>query len=113
MSEINQTPEVPDATADAPLAIATLSTEVAQTDPNLICTLRDGTKVKRRLLRMRVCNERDAKDKLCAGHLKRAFRYSKELSEKFGASAELYRCDKCHTIYLPHPDDPGTGILSF
>src|SRR4029077_9785270 len=37
----------------------------------LIDTLSDGTKVKRRIPRMRACNEKDAKEKLCAGHLKR------------------------------------------
>ena len=33
----------------------------------LVATLSDGTKVKRRVPRMRACNEKDAKGKLCAG----------------------------------------------
>ena len=37
----------------------------------LVTTLSNGTKVKRRLLRMRACNERNAKGKTCSGHLKR------------------------------------------
>ena len=37
----------------------------------LVATLSDGTKVKQRIPRMRACNEKGPKDKLCAGHLKR------------------------------------------
>ena len=41
------------------------------TSMDVLFTLGDGTKVKQRLPRMRACNERNAKGKLCAGHLKR------------------------------------------
>lgn len=82
-------------------------------DPDLLCTLADGTKVKQRLLRMRACNEKDAKGKSCSGHLKRWFRFSAEVAERYGAEAEIYRCEKCRTLYLPHPDDPRTGSLSY
>ncbi|MCW5964690.1 MAG: hypothetical protein KIT83_11680 [Bryobacterales bacterium] len=79
----------------------------------MVCTLADGTKVKRRVLRMRACSEKDAKNKLCAGHLKRWYRFGPDLVQRFGAEAEIYRCEKCRTIYLPHPDDPRTGSLSY
>ncbi len=106
MSEMSseQTAPVPAEPApSAPLA----------TDPNRICTLSDGTLVKRRLPRMRACNQRDEKDKICAGHLKRWFRFGPEVAERFGANAEIYRCERCQTLYLPHPDDPRTGTLSY
>lgn len=82
-------------------------------DSNLICTLTDGTLVKRRLPRMRACNQRSEKGKICAGHLKRWFRFGSEVVEQMGAHAEIYRCERCHTLYLPHPDDPRTGTLSY
>src|SRR5258708_5250480 len=45
----------------------------------LVATLSDGTKVKRRVPRMRACNEKDEKGKMCAGHLKRWFFYGDEV----------------------------------
>jgi hypothetical protein len=80
----------------------------------LVATLSDGTKVKRRLLKQRACNEKDAKGKLCAGHLKRWFFFGDEIKQKFGAEAEIYRCEHCKTLYLPNPDEaPRSGTLSF
>src|SRR5690348_18314892 len=67
----------------------------------LVATLSDGTKVKRRIPRMRACNEKDAKGKLCAGHLKRWYFFGEEVKRKFGAVAEIYRCERCKTLYLP------------
>jgi len=76
---------------------------MADAGPEL--TLSDGTKVKRRLLRMRACNEKDDKGKLCAGHLKRWYFFGAEVKERFGAGAEIYRCNRCQTLYLPHPEE--------
>ena len=88
-------------------------TEVATPEPpssapaaDVLFTLSDGTKVKRRLPRMRACNERNAKGKLCAGHLKRWYHLTPSAMKKFGRDEELYRCERCHTIYLPNPDEP-------
>ncbi len=81
---------------------------------DVLFTFADGVKVKLRLLRMRACNERNAKGKVCAGHLKRWFHLSAEAQEKFGKAAELYRCERCHTIYLPNPDEPArTATLAW
>ena len=78
----------------------------------LVDTLSDGTKVKRRVPRMRACNEKDAKGKLCAGHLKRWFTASAQVSKEFGD--ELSRCERCHTIYLPNQEEkPRTGTLQW
>ena len=80
----------------------------------LIDTLEDGTKVKQRIPRMRACNEKDAKGKLCAGHLKRWYFFGDEVKKKWGANAEIYRCEHCHTLYLPSPEEePRTGTLSW
>ena len=84
----------------------------------LVATLSDGTKVKRRFPRMRACNEHDDKDKLCAGHLKRWYFFGEEVKQKFGADAEVYRCEHCKTLYLPGAEEPrgknvaGVGKLS-
>jgi hypothetical protein len=80
----------------------------------LVATLSDGTKVKRRVLRQRACNEKNEKGKLCAGHLKRWYYFGDEVKQKFGPHAEIYRCEHCKTLYLPNPDEePRTGTLSW
>jgi hypothetical protein len=80
----------------------------------LVDTLSDGTKVKIRLPRMRACGEQDEKGKICAGHLKRWFFYGSEVKQKFGEDAEIYRCERCRTLYLPNPEEqPRTGTLSY
>jgi hypothetical protein len=75
----------------------------AGSDAQAIQLLPDGTKVKRRRLRMRACDELNAKGKICAGHLKRWCRPTATAQEALGSGAELYRCERCHTIYLPNP----------
>jgi hypothetical protein len=81
---------------------------------DVLFTLPSGAKVKRRLPRMRACNERNAKGKICAGHLKRWFQLTSEASDRFGQNAELYRCERCHTIYLPNPEEaPRTATLAW
>jgi hypothetical protein len=80
----------------------------------LVATLGTGVKVKRRLPRMRACSEKDAKGKLCAGHLKRWYFFDEEIKKQFGADAEIYRCERCKTLYLPAPgEEPRTGTLSW
>lgn len=61
---------------------------------------------KRCLPKQRVCNEKNDKGKLCAGHLKRWYFYGEDVKRKFGEDAEIYRCEFCKTLYLPNPDDP-------
>jgi hypothetical protein len=84
------------------------------TSEAVVETLSGGAKVKRRVLRQRACNEKDAKGKLCAGHLKRWYFFGEEIKRKFGADAEIYRCERCKTLYLPNPDEPPrSGTLSW
>jgi hypothetical protein len=60
-------------------------------------------KIKVRKPRQRSCDEKDAKGKLCAGHLKRWYDYPKEVKAKIGKDAEIYRCEFCKTLYKPDP----------
>lgn len=84
------------------------------TEAEIVETLSDGTKVKRRLLRMRACDEKNEKGKLCLGRLKRWYFFGGEVAQKFGKDAEIYRCDKCKTLYLPNPEEkPRSGTLAF
>ena len=90
------------------------ATQSPPPDASLVDSMSDGAKVKRRLMRQRACNEKDAKGKMCAGHLKRWFFFGEEVKRKFGADAEIYRCEHCKTLYLPNPDEaPRSGTLSW
>jgi hypothetical protein len=60
-------------------------------------------KIKVRKPRQRSCDEKDAKGKLCAGHLKRWYDYPPEVQAKIGKDAEIYRCEFCKTLYKPDP----------
>jgi len=83
-------------------------------ESKLVATLESGVKVKERIPRMRACSEKDEKGKLCAGHLKRWFGFGEDVKARFGANAEVYRCEKCRTLYLPNPqEEPRTGTLSW
>ncbi|HYM09308.1 MAG TPA: hypothetical protein VEU62_01175 [Bryobacterales bacterium] len=88
--------------------------EPQQTTTNLVLTLSDGTKVKRRVLRQRACNELGEKGKICAGHLKRWYHFGDEVKQAFSDHAEIYRCEHCHTLYLPNESErPRTLIQSY
>ncbi len=56
-------------------------------------------KVKTRKLRQRACDEKDAKGKVCCGHLKRWYDCPSEIAALAGGNAELYRCENCKTLY--------------
>ena len=58
-------------------------------------------KVKLKKATQRACDEKDAKGKLCCGHLKRWYDYPKEIEALVGKKAEIYRCEFCQTIYKP------------
>jgi hypothetical protein len=62
-------------------------------------------KLKVRKHKQRSCDERDAKGKLCAGHLKRYYDYPKEIAAIVGGPhLEIYRCEFCKTLYKPDPE---------
>src|SRR5580704_4175187 len=60
-------------------------------------------KVKIRKHKQRSCDERDAKGKVCAGHLKRWYDYPPEIAALIGPKSEIYRCEFCKTLYRPDP----------
>lgn len=60
-------------------------------------------KIKVRKPRQRSCDEKDAKGKLCAGHLKRWYDYPKSVEARIGKDVEIYRCEFCKTLYKPDP----------
>jgi hypothetical protein len=80
----------------------------------LVTTLSDGTKVKRRLPRMRACNEKYEKGKLCAGHLKRWYDLTPEVEAIVGKGAEIYRCEFCKILFRPDPkQQPNSYTLRY
>ncbi len=60
-------------------------------------------KLKVRKPKQRSCDEKDAKGKLCAGHLKRWYDFPKDVQARIGKDAEIYRCEFCKTLYKPDP----------
>lgn len=84
---------------------------VTETDPNIRQIGSHKLKLKKPL--QRSCNEKDAKGKVCGGHLKRWFydvdtveQECGDLEREFGKRTEMYRCENCRTLYLPNPEDP-------
>ena len=62
-------------------------------------------KLKVRKHKQRSCDEKDAKGKLCAGHLKRYYDFPKDIAKLVGGpQVEIYRCEFCKTLYRPDPD---------
>ena len=84
-------PAAPASTAAAPAATAVATEPEAPAPP----------KVKAKKATQRACDEKDAKGKLCCGHLKRWYDYPKEIEALVGKQAEIYRCEFCQTIYKP------------
>jgi hypothetical protein len=63
-------------------------------------------KIKPKKATQRACDEKDAKGKLCCGHLKRWYDYPKEIVDLVGKKAEVYRCEFCKTLYRPDLSQP-------
>ena len=92
----NTAPAAPPPAAPKPPAAAAPAPVPAETAPKEI-------KIKVRKPKQRSCDEKDAKGKLCAGHLKRWYDFPKEVQAKIGKEAEIYRCEFCKTLYKPDP----------
>jgi len=90
------TPASASAPTAAPPAAAPTATAVA-TEPEAPA----APKIKSKKATQRACDEKDAKGKLCCGHLKRWYDYPKEIEALVGKQAEIYRCEFCQTIYKP------------
>ncbi len=83
----------PPAVPAAPTAAAVAAAPAAPVHPRL----------KVRKPKQRACDERDAKGKLCGGHLKHWYDYPKDVEKLIGHNAEIYRCEFCKTLYRPDP----------
>jgi len=71
-------------------------------------------KVKVRKHKQRSCDEKNEKGKLCAGHLKRWYTYPKAIESLIGPHSEIYRCEFCHTLYRPDPEQlPNSYTLRY
>ena len=88
---VTPAPAAAASTAAAPTATAVATEPEAPAPP----------KVKSKKATQRACDEKDAKGKLCCGHLKRWYDYPKEIEALVGKQAEIYRCEFCQTIYKP------------
>jgi hypothetical protein len=76
-------------------------------------------RVKEKKPGQRACDEKDAKGGTCVGHLKRWYYYEPhrlsfteqeaEARKEFGDFTELYRCERCQTIYRPVEADRSTA----
>jgi hypothetical protein len=102
MSETN--PVVPAAT---PAAAAPVAAKPAAAPSAPVAAAPEAPagppKVKVRAPRQRSCDEKDAKGKLCCGHLKRYYDYPKEIAALVGGPmVEVYRCEFCKTLYKPN-----------
>ena len=66
----------------------------------------EAPKIKPKKATQRACDEKDAKGKVCCGHLKRWYDYPREIAALVGAKAEIYRCEFCKTLYTPDLSQP-------
>jgi hypothetical protein len=94
---MGDTPDAAQKVAASTQASGTAASVAESTEPAL-------RKIKIRKHRQRSCDEKDAKGKLCAGHLKRWYDYPKEVEQVVGKNAEIYRCEFCKTLYRPDPE---------
>jgi hypothetical protein len=101
-------PQPPAPAATAPAAPATAPSAAAPTRPATTATAVTAEpeapaapKIKPKKATQRACDEKDAKGKLCCGHLKRWYDYPKGVEALVGKKAEVYRCEFCQTIYKP------------
>ena len=80
-------------------------------------------KVKDKKPGQRACDEKDAKGEFCLGHLKRwYYSHPQQLTlsdeeeaalKEFGKNAEIYRCERCHTLYRRVEADNSTAGQKF
>jgi hypothetical protein len=73
----------------------------------------EAIKIKVKKAGQRACDERDAKGKLCVGHLKRWDTPGEEVVRAVGQDVLVFRCERCRALYRPAPDDRSTAGLNF
>lgn len=70
-------------------------------------------KIKDKKPGQRACDEKDEKGKTCVGHLKRWAAPTAAAIQAAGGNPELYRCERCNTIYRPVSEDDSSAGLRF
>jgi hypothetical protein len=109
-------PTAPPAAAAAPATppVATAAAAPVAAAPAAEPEAPAAPKIKPKKPTMRACDEKDAKGKLCCGHLKRWYDYPKEIEALVGKKAEIYRCEFCQTIYKPgHTQAPRSYTIRY
>jgi hypothetical protein len=101
---------MPDATGPKtppqPAAATSAAAAPAAAAPVAETPTAEAPKIKPKKATQRACDEKDAKGKLCCGHLKRYYDYPKEIAALVGPKAEIYRCEFCKTLYKPDLSQP-------
>ena len=101
-------PETPAPAANAPAAVPAAAAPAAEPETPA------APKIKPKKPTQRACDEKDAKGKLCCGHLKRWYDYPKEIEALVGKKTEIYRCEFCQTIYKPgHTKAPRSYTIRY
>jgi hypothetical protein len=91
----------PPAASAAPAPPATAAPAAAPAVAAAVAEEPAPTKVKPKKATQRACDEKDAKGKVCCGHLKRWYDYPKDIEALIGKKVEVYRCEFCKTLYTP------------
>jgi len=60
----------------------------------------------------RACDVK-SESELCCGHLKRWYTADAETLKQVGNDVELYRCERCHALYRPAPEDHSSAGLNY
>ena len=88
-------------------------TDVCHRDFEVAHLSNETIKIKDKKSGQRACNEKDEKGKACVGHLKRWAAPTAEAIQAAGGSKELYRCERCYTIYRPVAEDDSSAGLRY
>ena len=72
-----------------------------------------GVKIKEKKIGQRACDEKDDRGKFCVGHLKRWYTPSEEVIRALGKNTEIYRCERCRTLYRPASGDRSSAGLKY
>jgi hypothetical protein len=104
----------PEGAPAAPTAAATAAPAATATAAPPELAAPAAPKIKPKKATQRACDEKDAKGKLCCGHLKRWYDYPKEIEALVGPRTEIYRCEFCKTLYKPdHSQPPHSYTLRY
>jgi hypothetical protein len=70
-------------------------------------------RVKEKKPGQRACDEKNDKGKLCVGHLKRWYSPTEDVVKQVGKDVEIYRCERCKTLYRPAAQDRSSAGLRY